>query len=252
MNYSAFMDPLSYFLTGVEKHSEVYRDDLVNDVRSFKDAMSHHMSRFHYESVLVAMNELSNHDHSRFLTRTNGKVGRLHTDGPEAAGEGIRPEIMREAVIIQMTWPGAPTVYYGDEAGVCGWTDPDNRRTYPWGHEDQEMLQFHKDIIALHRSSTALRKGSYKMLTTEDGILAFGRFDEHEQFVTIINNLDKPVNVKVPVWTIGICDEDKVVTVFSSDKRGYSSRKGLSHCVHEGMISVRMMPKSGVILKRIG
>ena len=34
---------------------------------------------------------------------------------------------------MQMTWPGAPTIYYGDEAGVCGWTDPDSRRTYPWG-----------------------------------------------------------------------------------------------------------------------
>ena len=36
-----------------------------------------------------------------------------------------------EAIAIQMTWPGAPTLYYGDEAGVCGFTDPDNRRTYP-------------------------------------------------------------------------------------------------------------------------
>ena len=47
------------------------------------------------------------------------------------------PAVMREGVVVQMTWPGAPTVYYGDEAGVCGFTDPDNRRTYPWGHEDQ-------------------------------------------------------------------------------------------------------------------
>ena len=49
--------------------------------------------------------------------------------------------VMREAVVMQMTWPGAPTVYYGDEAGVCGFTDPDNRRTYPWGHEDQELIR---------------------------------------------------------------------------------------------------------------
>lgn len=54
---------------------------------------------------------------------------------------------MREAVVMQMTWPGAPTVYYGDEAGVCGFTDPDNRRTYPWGHEDQELIAFHREMI---------------------------------------------------------------------------------------------------------
>ena len=55
---------------------------------------------------------------------------------------------MREAVVMQMTWPGAPTIYYGDEAGVCGFTDPDNRRTYPWGREDQQMLEFHRKAIA--------------------------------------------------------------------------------------------------------
>lgn len=60
----------------------------------------------------------------------------------------MNPAVMREAVAIQMTWVGAPTVYYGDEAGVCGFTDPDSRRTYPWGHEDQEMIAFHRDMIA--------------------------------------------------------------------------------------------------------
>ncbi len=68
------------------------------------------------------MNCLIN-DHSRFLTRTNRQVGRTGTHGPEKANEGINKGIMKEAVVIQMTWPGAPTIYYGDEVGVCGWTD---------------------------------------------------------------------------------------------------------------------------------
>ncbi len=72
--------------------------------------------------------------------------------GPKAAEEGINDAVMREAVIMQMTWPGAPTVYYGDEAGVCGWTDPDNRRTYPWGHEDMRLIAFHKEAIRIHKS----------------------------------------------------------------------------------------------------
>ena len=81
---------------------------------------------------MTAMNELSNHDHSRFLTRTNHKVGRVAHLGSEAAGQDINKAVFREAVVMQMTWPGAPTIYYGDEAGLCGFTDPDNRRTYPW------------------------------------------------------------------------------------------------------------------------
>ena len=58
-----------------------------------------------------------------------------------------------------MTWPGAPTIYYGDEAGVCGFTDPDNRRTYPWGREDQEMLRFYREIIRVHKEHTGTEKG---------------------------------------------------------------------------------------------
>lgn len=84
-------------------------------------------------SLQVAMNELSNHDHSRFLTRTNHKAGRVAQLGTEAAEKDVNKAILREAVIMQMTWIGAPTIYYGDEAGLCGFTDPDNRRTFPWG-----------------------------------------------------------------------------------------------------------------------
>ena len=89
------------------------------------------MSRMQNQSLLVAMNELSNHDHSRFLTRTNRMVGRVGTAGTAAARQDIDEAIFKQGVVMQMTLPGAPTLYYGDEAGVCGWTDPDNRRTYP-------------------------------------------------------------------------------------------------------------------------
>ena len=104
--------------------------------------MKYHMSSFYAPSLMTAMNELSNHDHSRFLTRTNHKVGRVENLGSEAAEQGINKAVFREAVVIQMTWPGAPTIYYGDEAGLCGFTDPDNRRTYPWGERGSGADQF--------------------------------------------------------------------------------------------------------------
>ncbi len=63
---------------------------------------------------------------------------------------------------MQMTWPGAPTLYYGDEAGVCGFTDPDNRRTYPWGNADYPLVDYHRDMIMVHKCSSALRRGSFK------------------------------------------------------------------------------------------
>ena len=76
------------------------------------------MSRMQTNTVMTAMNQLSNHDHSRFLTRTNHKVGRAFQLGAESASQDVKKGIFREAVVIQMTWPGAPTLYYGDEP-VC-------------------------------------------------------------------------------------------------------------------------------------
>ena len=157
MNYDAFMEPVTWFLTGMEKHSDEAREDLRGNADAFVNAICHHMSNMMTPSLQVSMNELSNHDHSRFLTRTNHRVGRVQELGAEAANENVNVAVMREAVVMQMTWPGAPTVYYGDEAGVCGFTDPDNRRTYPWGHEDQELIAFHREMIRIHKRYPVFR-----------------------------------------------------------------------------------------------
>ena len=251
MNYEAFMEPITWFLTGVEKHSDERRDDLLCNPETFEGAMSHHMSRFEYDSLYVAMNELSNHDHSRFLTRTNGQVGRIQSKGAKTAEEGINDAVMREAVIMQMTWPGAPTVYYGDEAGVCGWTDPDNRRTYPWGHEDKQMLQFHKEAIRIHKSSTALRTGSYKMLYTAWGILGYGRFDKNERYAVIVNNTQETVNVAVPVWQIGVADGSRMEQQLMSVAESFTKVPDI-YVVTDGYLMVAMPRTSAVILRDIG
>lgn len=142
MNYDAFMEPMTWFLTGMEKHSDEYKDYMLGNIENYENTMTHYMASFATSSLQCAMNQLSNHDHSRFLTRTNHKVGRAANLGTQAASEGVNKGIMKEAVVIQMTWPGAPTLYYGDEAGLCGFTDPDNRRTYPWGKEDKVLIRF--------------------------------------------------------------------------------------------------------------
>ena len=154
MNYDAFMEPLTWFLTGMEKHSDEAKPQLKGSVKDFEDSMRHYMASFQTSQLLCAMNELSNHDHPRFMTRTNEKVGRAATLGTAAAEEGIKPAVFREAVVVQMTWPGAPTIYYGDEAGLCGFTDPDNRRTYPWGKEDIVLIDFHRDITVSYTHLT--------------------------------------------------------------------------------------------------
>ncbi len=248
MNYDAFMEPVSWFLTGMEKHSEEYRQDLLGNHRSFFDAMRYNMARFHASSLQIAMNELSNHDHSRFLTRTNRQIGRTHTVGAEKADEGVNKGVMKEAVVIQMTWIGAPTIYYGDEAGVCGWTDPDNRRTYPWGNEDKEMIGVHKSLISLRKAIPALRTGSLKFLHGEYNIISYGRWDHQDRVVVVINNNDQPKTVWIPVWEIGISNSDICQQVFETRQDRHST-DDFKYDVVRGKIMVDMDAYSGKIIK---
>ena len=248
MNYDAFMEPVTWFLTGMEKHSDDYREDLLGNAESFWGAMRHHTSSFSMPSWQVAMNELSNHDHSRFLTRTNHKVGRTNTLGPQAAEQGINKAVFREGVVIQMTWTGAPTIYYGDEAGVCGFTDPDNRRTYPWGHEDQVLLAFHKDIIRLRRENEELRTGSLKMLENDYNFISYGRFNRKGQCAILINNNYHPITKEIHVWEIGATKTGKMKVILQSRDDGYCM-EGEEYEIKAGKILIEMPQTSATILK---
>lgn len=248
MNYDAFMEPITWFLTGVEKHSDHYRADMLCNYESFRGSMMHYMSRFQTASLQVAMNQLSNHDHSRFLTRTNHKVGRTGSVGPEAANEALNMGIMREAVVMQLTWPGAPTIYYGDEAGVCGWTDPDNRRTYPWGNEDKELIRMHKELIQMRKSYQALRTGSIKLLMGGYGVISYARFDKNDQFIIIVNNNPHEVNLSVPVWLSGIPLDYPLVRMFYTDMTSFGV-EAISYFTEQGILTTKMNAYSSIILK---
>ena len=250
MNYDAFMEPITWFLTGMEKHSDEYRGECFGNPGDFEGAMRHHMTRFMTSSLQCAMNELSNHDHSRFLTRTNKKVGRAEQLGTDAAGRGINKAVMKEAVVFQMTWPGAPTIYYGDEAGVCGWTDPDNRRTYPWGSEDRELIAFHKAAIAMHKSQEVLKTGSYKPLVGEYNLIAYGRFNQKDAVVVIVNNSEDERRVRVPVWELGITDKDEMEQIFVTFDGGFGEEQ-LWYTVNGGWLDIGLRKTSAVVLKRV-
>ena len=247
MNYDAFMEPVTWFLTGMEKHSDEAREELLGNIDNFIGSMAHHMSNMLTPSLQVAMNELSNHDHSRFLTRTNHMVGRVEHLGPEAANEYVNKAVMREAVVMQMTWVGAPTVYYGDEAGVCGFTDPDNRRTYPWGHEDQELIAFHKEAIRIHKEHPALKTGSLKILGGEENILSYARFKGHDRIIVVINNRSERAEVKVPVWEAEIPIKCRMKRLLYSYKDGYTTEYE-EYLVEDGEVVANMGPHSALVL----
>ena len=246
MNYDAFMEPVTWFLTGMEKHSEEFDEKKLGNIEDFEESMKHYMASFLTPSLQCAMNELSNHDHSRFLTRTNHKAGKAEKLGTAAAEEGISKAVLREAVVIQMTWPGAPTVYYGDEAGVCGFTDPDNRRTYPWGNEDKDLIRFHRDIIRIHKENSALRTGSVKFLKGEENLLCYGRFNREQQLVILVNNAETERRVNLPVWPVGLPENGELEQLLRTEEDGYSVAP-VTCAIKDGKIDVTLSKHSAVI-----
>ena len=222
MNYDAFMEPVGYFLTGLEKHCDSYEGYLHGNGKAFFDNMARAGLNLPSQSLYAAMNELSNHDHARFLTRTNRMVGRLQDKGSAAASEGLSYATFREGAVMQFTLPGAPTIYYGDEAGVTGWTDPDNRRTYPWGNENWDLIAFFRDLIRIHKSWSCFRTGSYKPIEADTGYLAYGRFDERSSALILINHSDKEREVRVPVYEIEVPDDSVMKRVMKTDELSYN------------------------------
>ena len=248
MNYDAFMEPVSFFFTGMEKHSDRIEEEAIGDGKRFEMTMRHCMTAFMTPSLHCAMNELSNHDHSRFLTRTNHKVGRVGQLGSEAAGEDINKQIFKEAVLMQFTWPGAPTVYYADEAGQVGFTDPDNRRTYPWGKEDHDLLDFHRDVIFMHRSSEALRKGSFLFLETGRYFVSYARFTDKEQVVIAINSGGSDMRAVLPVWEAGVPNNCVMDQIFVAYEKGYSIMH-VHREVEGGRLPLELPAFTAVVLK---
>ncbi len=247
MNYDAFMEPITWFLTGVEKHSDEFRGDLLGNPDAFTGALRHHMSRFNQNSLEIAMNELSNHDHSRFLTRTNRRVGRIHTMGAQAANEDVNKGVFCEAVVFQMTWPGAPTIYYGDEVGLCGWTDPDNRRAYPWGKEDMELLNFHREIIKIHKKLDALMRGSVMFLNGEYKVVSYGRFTDRQAVVVILNNDYEPRELCIHVRRLGVPDGAVMKTEIATSEEGYNLAEK-EYMVKNNVLTITVPKISSLVL----
>lgn len=251
MNYDAFMEPVTWFLTGMQKHSDDYREDMLGNADSFWNAMAYNGVNMTMPSLYMAMNELSNHDHSRFLTRTNRVVGRTNTHGPEAADRNVNKAVMREAVVIQMTWPGAPTIYYGDEAGVTGFTDPDNRRTYPWGHEDKELIEFHREMIAIHKQNRELLTGSLKFMQADYNVIGYGRFNKKDQIAVLVNNNDYEITKELSVWHLGTPKEGVMTRLMLTTAEGYTAERK-EYPVLSGKVTVTLPPTSAIILKYHG
>ena len=245
MNYEAFMDPVTWFFTGVEKHSDSADPARKGDAERLYWSLCEKSSRLPYDSLLAAMNALDNHDHSRFVTRTGGHVGRVTSEDAEKLSACADLGIVRMAVCFQYTWPGAPCIYYGDETGLPGFTDPDNRRTFPWGKENWELIEFYRQAAVLHKRFACLRTGSVYLVRFDSGIAAFARSLGDETVLTVINmGGERDCELKLTGLGIesGFADRE-----LATDDTGYTIGS-VSWPIRQGSLQLRLKEKSALVL----
>lgn len=191
----------------------------------FANQVDELLGLYDWQVSLVQLNLLSSHDMPRFLTLVGGDE-----------------DALRLATLFQMTFPGTPCIYYGDEVGMKGAEDPDCRRTFRWEQSawNQELLAFFQRAIALRQGHAALRRGQYRRLHADDepNVYAFAREGDQETLVVVLNNGTDAYNLDVPAE--GLFPEDALL----HDVWGELEAR-----VEGGRITqATLRPKSGAVL----
>jgi alpha-glucosidase len=243
MNYITAMDPISYFLTGVEKHNDTFREDLYQNSDYFVSTVNWALSQLPMNSKYAALNQLSNHDHSRWLTRTTQKIQRLNGNNHKEASEGYDLDIFKMGLLLMFLIPGSPGLYYGDEIGMAGFTDPDNRRPYPWNDLNEfnkNNLEFTKSLIDFYKTSDTFKYSSFKFIQWFDGYISFILWDQNDSFLVFINSNNKK-EISIPNNLIGEIKDPKVV---------FKTRNEVINISNENeKLSLNLPEKIGVVVK---
>lgn len=142
------------------------------------------------ENACAMLNMLSSHDADRLHNRCKGDMLRVG-----------------QCVLFQMTYPGVPCIYYGDEIGMEGATDPENRRAFPWQRKqwDTGLLDFHKRLLRLRREHAVLRRGDYRtvLLHDEHRLFGFLRSYENERALVLFNTSSEKQCLELSLADIG-------------------------------------------------
>lgn len=233
------------YLLGQELHGVMnypFRTALIayllgGDADEFRETLESLRENYPPHAFYSLMNFLSTHDTPRILT----VLGADHVpDSKEEravfrlspARQQLGLKRLRLAALVLFTFPGAPTVYYGDEAGMEGWEDPFNRAGYPWGQEDSELKSFFSKLAHLRREQPALQTGQLHWRWTAGSLLVFARELDGQLLTTVVNAADTPQTLTLP-W-------------FGDTARDLLSSEALSPA--DNVLPLTLLPHQGLLL----
>ncbi len=162
------------------------------DAKKFTDSILTILDHYPKPAIDMLMNFISTHDTERALTRLGGEEIGWH-DKDWQSGRFMDPQrymygvaLLKCAMVLQFFLPGIPSVYYGDEAGLEGYRDPFNRRCYPWGKENPELIEFVRLLSSLRKGTRAFNQGDLSFIQVDDNVCVFARYDKITRDAAII------------------------------------------------------------------
>ena len=207
------------------------------DAAAFRDDMETIRENYPPAAFYGAMNFLGTHDTPRILTLLG--VEQTPEDKGQRAAYRLSPaelargqKKLRLAAMLLYSFPGSPTLYYGDEAGMQGFEDPLNRGTYPWGGEDGSLLAFFRRLGQLRAERISMQCGIIRYLHAQSGGLVVERLHGTERTVTALNAGDTPLELTLP-WDGRLCIDAVTGQQFLSQN---------------GTVHLTLPPLDGVIL----
>ena len=194
------------------------------------------------------MNLLDSHDTERVLWTLTPGAETTAAKEQNTANLAAGKRRQQLASLIQFTVPGTPTIYYGDEVGVTGDDDPDDRRTYPWadigGSPDAGLLQHYTTLARLRRNQAALTAGDLRVLLADDaaGTVAYGRKAPNQAAIVALNRSDQPRTLTIPV--AGYLPEGTSLSAVY----GVGNSTGGQFTVTDGAVQLTLNPLSGLLI----
>ncbi len=162
-----------------------------DDGRAFRQTVMALAENYPPQVLSCCMNLLGTHDTRRILTALvddfEGSRAEMASRKLSKNQRLVARERLLMASFLQYMLPGAPSLYYGDEAGMEGYRDPFNRRPYPWGQEDGEILEHYQHLGQLRRDQVILRLGEIDFFQAGDQRLGFTRSYQGKQLRVFIN-----------------------------------------------------------------
>lgn len=184
-----------------------FKEDILNFVRCgdsnrLNNTVAVIVNNYPKRSLDCAMNVLDNHDTARLLTvlGDNGEICcREDKATAKIKNRAEAVKLVKLASALQYTLPGVPCVYYGDEVGMEGFEDPFNRRCYPWGEGDKELLKWYKRLGAVRANEREIfAHGSYRSVDTDHGVMFFERKSGNDAVYVIVNNSGSAYKPELP------------------------------------------------------